>query len=263
MRILRELWNHVVAQDSAEQPAVVFGGDFNNTRIQWIMCFQSMMKTQASRRTLQMCTSKTIPLHGDSAVAINVHAQQETSGHGISWNNDAFSDAHDVVLVLLSWSSAAQPAVAVPARTAVAAQPAVGAASSTSADPAPTPPPTAQPKREPETKPSAPANTKSSSSAAQPAWSTSADPGPLPPRTPQPEGEQEPQPTTPAATYNDGSAAQPDQESMAELPHVWQAEDHIYIDSAQMSGSDHPCFDTSGSDNYTPHRFRQSTSAEK
>jgi hypothetical protein len=56
----------------------------------------------------------------DNAIAINVLATQETSGFGVSWQSkdDAFSDAHDVVLVPLHWgnhrestNSAAQPGV--------------------------------------------------------------------------------------------------------------------------------------------------------
>jgi len=54
----------------------------------------------------------------DNAIAINVLATQETSGFGVSWQpkEEAFSDAHDVVLVPLHWgnhreskNSAAQP----------------------------------------------------------------------------------------------------------------------------------------------------------
>ena len=51
---------------------------------------------------MQICTSKTIPLQvGDRAIAINVNALQEDSGWGKSYNQKAFSDAHDVVLVPL------------------------------------------------------------------------------------------------------------------------------------------------------------------
>ena len=65
---------------------------------------------------MQSCLSKAIPRHGDIALAINAIAFQEDSGFGKSYNSDAFSDAHDVVLVPLclcnkgTHSSVAQPA---------------------------------------------------------------------------------------------------------------------------------------------------------
>jgi hypothetical protein len=122
-RTFSALWTHVLRKDSAwpAQPAAVFGGDFNNTMLQWTQCFKDAMNTQASRRTVQVCTSKTIPCHhGDRAIAINVNALQEDSGWGKSHKRSkdlspAFSDAHDVVLVPLFWggmrtdSSAARP----------------------------------------------------------------------------------------------------------------------------------------------------------
>ena len=64
---------------------------------------------------MQACLSKAIPRHGDGALAINVVAFQEDSGFGKSWDTNAFSDAHDVVLVPLclyikgTHSTTAQP----------------------------------------------------------------------------------------------------------------------------------------------------------
>ena len=132
-RIVKTLWDHVLTKASAAQPAVLFAGDFNCTPLEWTMCFNYVEHTQASRRTVQTCTSKLIPLlHGDRAIAINVRALQEDSGFGKSWDKNAFSDAHDVVLVPLYWGS---PANIEP-----------------------------EPEQQPEPKPSAPAGKRSSSS---------------------------------------------------------------------------------------------------
>jgi hypothetical protein len=120
-RMVSALWAHAMTKacSSAEQPAVVYGGDFNCTPLQWTECFRNMMATQASRRTVQACTSKKKPLHhGDRAIAINVTALQEESGWGKSYADEekrqSFSDAHDVVLVPLCWDrtnqAATQPA---------------------------------------------------------------------------------------------------------------------------------------------------------
>ena len=109
-RIFASLWSHVLQNHSADpgsaaQPAAVFGGDFNCNAVQWTVCFKDAMSTQASRRTVQICTSKTIPLHhGDRAIVINAFALHENSGWGKSFSRTAFSDAHDVVFVPLSWA---------------------------------------------------------------------------------------------------------------------------------------------------------------
>ena len=105
-RILKTLWGHLRTKSSAAQPAVLFGGDYYCTPLAWTICFDYIADTQASRRTVQVCTSKLVPKHhGDRAVAINVYALPEDSGFGKSWNEGAFTDAHDVVLVPLSWGS--------------------------------------------------------------------------------------------------------------------------------------------------------------
>ena len=118
-RICSTCWHHVAKKTSAAQPAVVFGGDFNCSPVEWGLCFKDLMETQSARRTVQMCNSRLIGGHkGDNAIAMNVRAIQETSGFGISWQSkqEACSDAHDVVLVPLHWgnrlnskNSAAQP----------------------------------------------------------------------------------------------------------------------------------------------------------
>ena len=87
-RICVTLWNHLRSKSSAVRPAVVFGGDFNISPLQWSLCFQELMETQSSRRTVQMCKSRFMGGHkGDNAIAINVRATFETSGFGISWQD--------------------------------------------------------------------------------------------------------------------------------------------------------------------------------
>ena len=118
-RICSTFWHHVANKTSAEQPAVVFGGDFNCSPLQWGLCFNDLKETQSARRTVQMCRSRPIGGHkGDNAIAMNVRAIQETSGFGVSWQSkkEAFTDEHDVVFVPLHWgnrreskNSAAQP----------------------------------------------------------------------------------------------------------------------------------------------------------
>ena len=97
--LMRTLWIHVMTKSSVAQPAVVFGGDFNCTQIQWTFCLR-VMPNNASRKTVQTCQSKAIPRHhGDIAVVVNAIAFQEESYFGKSYNIKAFTDAHDVVLV--------------------------------------------------------------------------------------------------------------------------------------------------------------------
>ena len=99
-------WNHLTTKSSAVLPAVVFGGDFNNSPLEWRLCFTELMETQSSRLTVQMRKSRPTGGHkGDNAIAINVRAIAETSGFGVSWMNkkDAFTDERDVVLVPLHY----------------------------------------------------------------------------------------------------------------------------------------------------------------
>ena len=77
--IVRSFWNHVITKSSVAQPAVVFGGDFNCTSIQWTQCLSGINDSQASRRTVQACHSKAIPRQGDIALAINAIAFTEDS----------------------------------------------------------------------------------------------------------------------------------------------------------------------------------------
>ena len=113
---MRAFWNDVLTKTSVAQPAVVFGGDFNCTPVQWTLCVQELHHSHASRKTVQTCQSKTIPRHGDNALVVNAIAFQEESGFGKSYNSKAFTDAHDVVLVPLclgnkgTHSSVVQPA---------------------------------------------------------------------------------------------------------------------------------------------------------
>ena len=112
---MQTFWNDVITKSRVPQPAVVFGGDFKCTEIQLAICF-SVMPYNASRTTVQTCKSKDSQLHGDIALVVNAIAFQEESGFGKSYNPNAFSDAHDVVLVPLclcnkgTHSSVAQPA---------------------------------------------------------------------------------------------------------------------------------------------------------
>ena len=158
--ILVNLWDHVRRRSNAEQPAVVFGGDYNCTPVEWALCFTAL---KSHLRSVQVCTSKSIPCHkGDRAVAINVFALQEESFFGKSYQGQqAFTDAHDVVLVPLTWGGAAQPATS----------------AATAPMPARSPPATA----EADTAEA----TNTSSSAAQPASSAAATPMPArsPPKT--------------------------------------------------------------------------------
>ena len=123
-RIFRSLWAHAMQNDygSGSQPVAVFAGDFNCKPLQWIQCLQYVMEAWASRRSVQMCASKEMPLHhGDRAIVFNAFAAQENSGWGKSHiranESKPFSDAHDVVLVPLCWShlqsagGAARPAL--------------------------------------------------------------------------------------------------------------------------------------------------------
>ena len=84
-QIFRTLWARVMENDhgSGSQPVAIFGGDFNCKPLQWVQCLKHAMDTQASRRSVQTCTSARIPRHhGDRAVVFNAFAAQEHSGWG-------------------------------------------------------------------------------------------------------------------------------------------------------------------------------------
>ena len=52
------LWATVLTKNAGwtAQPAAVFGGDFNCNWLQWTECFKHEVKTQATRRSIQVCT---------------------------------------------------------------------------------------------------------------------------------------------------------------------------------------------------------------
>jgi len=107
-RICSTFWRHAATKSSAARPAVLFGGDFNCSPLDWGTCFIDLMQTQTARKTVQICRARPMGGHkGDNAIAINVLATQETSHFGVSWQSkeDAFSDDHDVVLVPLHWGN--------------------------------------------------------------------------------------------------------------------------------------------------------------
>ena len=63
-------WHHVARKSSAAQPAVVFGGDFNCSPLQWTACFNDLKHHQSARRTVQICSSRTMGAkNGDNAIA--------------------------------------------------------------------------------------------------------------------------------------------------------------------------------------------------
>ena len=74
--------------------------------MQWQQCLKKEENTQASRHTVQLCTSHAIQRHkGDSALAFNVFALQEASGrgksHAIKDQYSPLTDDNDAVLVPL------------------------------------------------------------------------------------------------------------------------------------------------------------------
>ena len=114
-RILVALWDHVMKSahdedlDSAVRPVVILGGDFNCNPLAWKECMQHAMATQASRHSIQICSSKATPrCSSDVALVFNASATQEDSGWGKTYIRAAkpppFSDAHDVVLVPICWT---------------------------------------------------------------------------------------------------------------------------------------------------------------
>ena len=103
--IMKTFWNHVMTKSSVAKPAVVFGGDYNCKPMEWTICIHEAMPNYTSRKTVQTCHSKAIPRHGDTALVVNAIAFREDSGFGKIYNPDAFTDAHDVVLVPLCFCS--------------------------------------------------------------------------------------------------------------------------------------------------------------
>ena len=112
--IFQTLWAHVLRRErdeaaaSAVQPVAVFGGNYNLTYWNWATVLKQAKDTQASRHSVQICRSKTMPRDpGDRAIVFNALALQEESGCGKSYKRhgkpDAFSDHHDVVLVPVCW----------------------------------------------------------------------------------------------------------------------------------------------------------------
>ena len=114
--IFATLWDHVMnnaheegSDSSAVQPVAIFGGDFNCDPLTWAECLQHVMATHASRRSVQVCSSKATPrCVGDVALVFNARAAQEDSGWGKThiraFKPAPFSDAHDVVLVPICWT---------------------------------------------------------------------------------------------------------------------------------------------------------------
>ena len=106
--IVVALWGHLRANCMDEEPAVVFGGDFNCKMEQWRECLSNLENMHAHWRNVCVCASETEReiTPGDRAVAFNVYAYQESSKWGKNYNAAAFSDAHDVVLVPFWWGNA-------------------------------------------------------------------------------------------------------------------------------------------------------------
>ena len=99
-RIFKSLWSHVMINDpvenpnsSDEVPVAIFGGDFDCTSEQWLLCLKKEEATQASRRNVQVSGGTVLT---DRVAVFNAFAPQEDSG----WKSQ--SD-HDVVLALLCW----------------------------------------------------------------------------------------------------------------------------------------------------------------
>ena len=117
-RIFATLWSHVMNNepcgpkgvDSAVQPVAIFAGDFNCSPLTWVQCLQHEMATQACRRSVQVCFSKTPPSNNinDGALVFNACAVQEDSGWGKNHiradKPPPFATDHDVVLVPFRWT---------------------------------------------------------------------------------------------------------------------------------------------------------------
>ena len=107
--ICTTLWNHVLANSNAAQPAALFGGDFNCSILEWNLCLKNVHKSWSTRRSVQFCRSRKDGHHGDNAVAFNVRAYQQDSGFGTRSRTgsqtkaDVCSDDHDVIIVPFYW----------------------------------------------------------------------------------------------------------------------------------------------------------------
>ena len=98
-RTFETLWGHVMRNDpvedpdSATQPVSIFGGNFDCTAQQWLLCLKRAAATQASRRSVQIIGDA---IFNDQATVFNAFAAREDLG--CMPGND-----HDVVLVSLCW----------------------------------------------------------------------------------------------------------------------------------------------------------------
>ena len=98
-RTFETLWGHVMTSDpvedpdSATQPVSIFGGNFDCTAQQWLLCLERAAATQASRRSVQLIGDA---IFNDQAAVFNAFATREDLG--CMPGND-----HNVVLVSLCW----------------------------------------------------------------------------------------------------------------------------------------------------------------
>ena len=98
-RTFETLWGHVMRNDpvedpdSATQPVSIFGGNFDCTAQQWLLCLERAAATQASRRSVQIIGDA---IFNDQATVFNAFAARDDLG--CMPGND-----HDVVFVSLCW----------------------------------------------------------------------------------------------------------------------------------------------------------------
>ena len=99
-RTFKSLWSHVMINNpvdnlniSDELPVAIFGGDFDCTSEQWLLCLKKEEATQASRRNVQVAGGSVL---SHRVVVFNAFAAQEDSG----WKSQSDDD---VVLVSLCW----------------------------------------------------------------------------------------------------------------------------------------------------------------
>ena len=109
-RTFKSLWSHVMINNpvdnlniSDELPVAIFGGDFDCTSEQWLLCLKKEEATQASRRNVQVAGGSVL---SHRVVVFNAFAAQEDSG----WKSQSDDD---VVLVSLCWRlhNSARPVV--------------------------------------------------------------------------------------------------------------------------------------------------------
>ena len=105
--ILQTLLKHAHSTSGAEQPAIVFGGDYNCTEMNILKSLARLAEEGFRVRMPYLCTSGPIPRHGDLAMLWNCVAIQENSGFGKSFKG--ISDNHDVVLVPFYVRKPSQP----------------------------------------------------------------------------------------------------------------------------------------------------------